>query len=524
MASRRLWAKADLELGRERLLAGDAADAGSAFASAGRWPGVRALARAGETMSAARAGRRVSETLAPETLAFVPGEPLLVSAIRAGQLEAAGALADVLRRSGDLLGGLYAAALAFEAGDESAARSAVAGSGVPFEARGLGVRLVRALQAREAGARTLLLDRRGELVAALPASDSARPDADAAPLVAGVLGRLGAVPEARALRLTIDLELSRAAQLAIGGRRGSIVLVEARSGSVLAAVSDARTAAIEPAAAFEERREPASIAKLLTAAAAYRSGLDADAAISHMTCTGVARYGGKLLWCAHPGGPLAGLDDALAQSCNIAFANLGVGLGAARLEDEYRRWGFDAGPGALLGAAGRVHTPPLTPRQLADLSIGLEHVDVTPLHATLLAAVVANDGRLPEPRLAAGACGPLGLSSERPPPPVEREVIDPRIARRLRQAMEAVARGGTGAGLAPTGYAVAMKTGTASEPGHGYHVNYIGFARLGETPVAFCVRVTHEPTSPAVTVSAHEVTRRLLQALADRSRGPRAGF
>ena len=105
-----------------------------------------------------------------------------------------------------------------------------------------------------------------------------------------------------------------------------------------------------------------------------------------------------------------------------------------------------------------------------------------------------------------------------------REVLEPRIARRLRQAMEAVARRGTGAGLSPSGYPVAMKTGTASEPGHGYHVNYVGFARLGETLVAFCVRITHEPTSPAVTVAAHEVTRRLLQALADRTQGRRAGF
>ena len=61
-----------------------------------------------------------------------------------------------------------------------------------------------------------------------------------------------------------------------------------------------------------------------------------------------------------------------------------------------------------------------------------------------------------------------------------------------------------------------MKTGTAAEWGRGYHVNYIGMGPLPDPAVAFCVRVTHERTSPAVTRAAREVTRRLLAALADR--------
>ena len=181
---------------------------------------------------------------------------------------------------------------------------------------------------------------------------------------------------------------------------------------MLAAVSDERTAAAERAAAFTQRREPASIAKLLTAAAAYRAGLDADAEIADMTCAGVERYGGQPFWCAFPAGPLEGLDHALALSCNTAFANLGTRLGAERMIQEYRRWGFDARQDELLGAAGRVHRAPHTPLEVADLSVGLELADVTPLHAALLAAVVANDGRLAEPRLVTGACGPLGLHDE----------------------------------------------------------------------------------------------------------------
>jgi peptidoglycan glycosyltransferase len=388
------------------------------------------------------------------------------------------------------------------------------------------------LAARAATAQPLVLDRSGEPVATRGQDGALQPLADAERLAGQVLARvraLGLRPAfGPALRLGVDLELSRIALEALGERQGSIVLVDPRSGEVRAAVTDALTARTEPAAAFEQRREPASIAKLMTTAAAYRAGHDADALIGRMPCAGVERYGGQPLWCPWPTGPLAGLDQALAVSCNLAFANLALRVGRERLLDEYRRWGFDAAPAELLGAAGRVETAPELPRQLADLAIGLEHSDVTPLHAALLAAVVANRGRLAQPRLASGACGALGLADAPDPLPPSREVIDPAVAARLEQAMRAVVRYGTAAGLEPRGLEVAMKTGTASTPRAGYHVNYVGYAPVVEPALAFCVRVTGRRSSHGVRADAREVTARLLAALADRlaasaRRAPRPG-
>jgi peptidoglycan glycosyltransferase len=508
-----LEASSDLARGRERLLAGDTTGARDACARAGRWPFTAAAARAGETVTAARRGDSVERALPLHVLDALAPEALLLSALQDGRLEAAAALVDLAGQAGHPLADLYAAALAFERGDEAGARARARTSRVSLDSRGLGSRLQRALAARDAGAVTLLLDRRGELAATVDRDGRLAGTPDTAPLLAGVLERLGAARDGPAARLTVDLALSRLARQALGAVRGSIVIVDPASGAVRAAVSDARTASTEGAAAFEQRREPASIAKVLTAAAAYRAGKDADAEIGRMTCTGVGRYGGKPLWCAWPAGPLQGLDHALAVSCNVAFANLGVPLGAERLVEEYRLWGFDAGVSRLLGAAGRVHTP-VTPRQTADLAIGLEQVDVTPLHAALLAAVVANGGRLPEPMLWLGRCGGLGLATGEVPASAGSAVLEPTVARRLRRAMQAAAESGTGAGLAPPGFPVAMKTGTAAQRGVGYHVNYIGFGPLPEPSVAFCVRVTHEPTSPAVTRAAREVTRRLLQLLA----------
>jgi peptidoglycan glycosyltransferase len=510
-----LRASADLALGRERLLAGDAAAAEAAFARSERWPGARAAARAGRLAAAARAGRAVGEAVSLADLEALAPEALLLSSLDEGRLDAAAAVADLARRAGHPVASLYAAALALERGDGDEARRLAGERPVPFASRGLGSRLERALAARRAGASTLLLDRQGELAATV-ARGIVSPAPEALPLLAGVVERLPTLPAGDAVRLSIDLSLSRAAREALGERRGSIVLLDPRTAAVLAAVSDERTAAAEGAAAFTQRREPASIAKLVTAAAAYRAGIDADAEIAKMTCTGVERYGGRPLWCAWPAGPLRGLDHALAVSCNVAFANLGVRVGEGRLVEEYRRWGFDGGPEALHGASGRVHTTPRTPRRLADLAVGLELADVTPLHAALLAAVVGNEGRLPEPALVTGSCGPLGLADAPSPVREGREVLEPALARRLGQAMEAAAIHGTAAGLAPLTFPVAAKTGTAAEQGRGYHVNYIGVGPWPDPVIAFCVRVTHERSSPAVNSAAREVTRRLLAALADR--------
>jgi peptidoglycan glycosyltransferase len=510
-----LRASADLAGGRERLLAGDVGSARRAFERASRWPPARAAAEAGLAVVEARDGQSVAEVVPPAFLAGLGAEALVTSAIEDGRLAAAAALADLADRSGFPAAALYAAALELDRGDAASARKAVARSRVPLASRGLGVRLARALAALDAGRTVLLLDRHGEMVATAARAGGVEVEQGLTPLLGGVVDRMPPLPAGKAVRLSVDLSLSRAALQALAGHRGSIVLVEPATGAVLAAVSDERTAAADAAAAFDQRLEPASIAKILTTAAAYRAGIDPDSLISRMTCTGVERYGRKPLWCAWPAGPLEGLDHALSVSCNVAFANLGVRVGADRLVEEYRRWGFDAGDEAFLGAAGRLDATPRTPLDVADLSVGLELPEVTPLHAALIAATVANGGRLEEPRLVTGGCGLLGLSDTPLARGPARAVLDPAVARRLLQAMRAVAERGTAAGLAPARFPVAMKTGTGADRGV-YHVNYIGAGPLPEPTVAFCVRVTNGSSSPAVSKAAREVTRRLLAGLAER--------
>jgi peptidoglycan glycosyltransferase len=514
---------AALAAGRERLLAGDAPAADAAFARARFWPPGRASARAGAALAGALRGRPGLEPAAGPVSDDLAAVAVLESALARGDGGAAAALAGVALAAGEPLGPLYAAAFALETGDAERARSLASRSRVPLEARAAGQRLQETLRLHDAGASAVVRDRNGRLVGSLDAGGAFRlapgVEADLVPVpTRDAVAALAPAPGLSGIRLDLDLGLSALARRALGGERGTIVLLEPRTGGVLAAVSDERTARSEGDAAFTQRREPASIAKILTTAAAYRAGIDADAAIRAMSCEGVALYGGEPLWCPTPVGPLRGLDQALAISCNIAFANLALEIGAHRLLEEFALWGFDSG--ALLGTAGHVRRQPGRPRELADLSVGLEVVDVTPLHAALLAATVAGDGRLPEPRLVASRCGPLGLSDGHAAVRSSRAVVDDATTlTALRRAMEAVALYGTGAALAPGGFPIAMKTGTAAEWRRGYHVNYVGYAPTRDPSVVFCVRVTQRPSSWSVNRAARDVTRRLLRGLADRRAG-----
>jgi hypothetical protein len=509
--------RAALDAGTERLHAGDVEAAVADFAAVRYSPFQRSRGAAGRALTNALQGRPVAA--APVDLSQMPLREVLDAALARADLERLTRVAELASAAGSPLGPLYQAAAAIESGDTGAASERLSSLDPTLRRDPLVERIAAAVRARNEGLATLVWDRSGEPVGALDDRGTLRPLAG---LEERLVPRAALEPLARArqaagVRLSIDLELSRLALGALGEYRGSIVLLDAWTGSVLAAVSDARTGRDHDTPALEQYREPASIAKLITTAAALRAGVDPEAEISRIACGGAVRYPTGILWCPWGGGTPQGLDEAMAVSCNTSFAELGARVGRAGLLAEFRRWGFDRGALDLPGS-GHVVQPEGDARQLGDLAIGLEATDITPLHAALMAAVFANGGSMPVPRFVAAVDGSLGRSPEPLPRPEARRVIPETWLPRLRQAMLAVAApGGTAAHLAPPGFPVAMKTGTAALPGAGYHVNYIGIGPMPDARLAFEVRITHQRNSRRVRRAAREVTRTLLEGLEGRA-------
>lgn len=107
----------------------------------------------------------------------------------------------------------------------------------------------------------------------------------------------------------------------------------------------------------------------------------------------------------------------------------------------------------------------------ANLSIGQGDVATTPLQMAVAYAAVANGGTVRTPRLATAFVTPDGSGTEAVPPgPSRASGLDPKVGTYLRDALEAVTRSGTGAGVftgLPSAWPVAGKTGTAEVFGHG---------------------------------------------------------
>jgi peptidoglycan glycosyltransferase len=504
---RRAREEAGLALAAERLAAGD--EAGAVHALGTHEDG---RARAGRALAAALSGEGPEgcDCSAGDLAIFHPSL-VVEEALRRGEREGALRAARLAAGAGDPRAGVTLAAALVEVGRDGEARAALASVPEADRLAGPGRETARVLDLRERGAACIVRDRGRRLAGVLDATGHFQAVPETSALVpAAAAPALAAAEKAPSLHLAIDLELSRLALAALGSYRGSVVLLDLASGGVLVAVSDPRTVAAGGTPAFEQRREPASIAKIVTTAAALRAGIDPDAEIARMTCEGFARYGNGTLWCASPGGKLRGLAHALAISCNVAFANVGLKVGQPALVQEFRRWGFDGGePGD-----GRIVQPPHGELPLAKMAVGLDATDITPLHAARLAAVTA-EGEMPQPRLVAATDGVLGLAPRVLPHAAGRRLLEAPAAEMLRHAMEAVTQpGGTAGGVAPAGFPVAMKTGTASAPGVGYHVNYVGVGPLPRPTVAFCVRVTGQPTSVHVSRAAREVLSSLLQSLA----------
>lgn len=340
------------------------------------------------------------------------------------------------------------------------------------------------------------------------------------------------LPEVGGARLSLDLSMSRALVSAIEGHtrrrvQGGVVVLDARDGSLLAAVTDTARSDALGHDYLASRREPASIAKLLTTTAVMRAGWNPDGEIRRRRCTGGISFPGAPLYCSSVDGRLRGLDHAMATSCNVAFAALGDRLGPLRLIDEYRRFGFLEAGEPTEPLYGQLLADRPSPRDVGELAIGLNQVEVTPLHAAVMARTMI-DGVLKVPNQMVQRDGLLGLSPSFGSDATRRTPLahaglaalgDEQILREewlptLHRAMVAVADpGGTAYGIEPGGFDVAMKTGTASDPATGYHINYIGFAPAHDPQFAFAIRLTHGRTSKRVRTQAKAVSRAVFRVL-----------
>ncbi len=335
------------------------------------------------------------------------------------------------------------------------------------------------------------------------------------------------------IELTLDAELQDVAASALeravaltDAKGGALVALDPATGQILAMAScPSFDPGMRVGVTAEQMRnrvivdpiEPGSTFKLVAATAALSDGLLDPSSPIHCE-NGRHDFGPFTVTDHHAYGTLT-FRECFAYSSNIAFAKVGQ-LCNTRLYDVARDFGFGRSTGLSLSgeSGGRLYPPERWSGQSsATLAYGYE-VMVTPLQMASAFAAVANDGVLMEPQIIKRILGPDGEPVYTAVPHAVRKVMEPSVARTLRDFMRLVVEEGTGKEAAVDWVQVGGKTGTAEKLFNGRYSrtkHYASFAGMApvDTPRIVCYVMLDEPEGSVYGGSAAApVFREMLEA------------
>ncbi|MGH7505264.1 MAG: penicillin-binding transpeptidase domain-containing protein [Longimicrobiales bacterium] len=331
--------------------------------------------------------------------------------------------------------------------------------------------------------------------------------------------------------LTIDVELQEIADDALRqalenteAASGDLVLVDPRTGEVLAAVSRRRGRPSRNWGGVTVPYEPGSTLKPFTVAMLLAEGR-AELSDSLFGENGSYTIHGRTITDVHAFGWIT-LEDALRESSNVGIAKAAAVLEADVRYDYLRRFGFGSPTGVKYPSesGGRLRRPAQWSKQsAASLSIGYE-ISVTPLQMAMAYAALANGGLLLEPRLVRAVRTRDGRVERTFEPRVVRRVVPERVTDQLRDVLADVVEEGTGQRASMGAFRVAGKTGTARiavggryVPG-AYTATFAGFFPADEPQLVFVVKLDRPRGAYYGGLTAAPVTRATLEAaLAARS-------
>ena len=248
-----------------------------------------------------------------------------------------------------------------------------------------------------------------------------------------------------------------------------------------------------------ETYEPGSTFKVITSAVALEENITSTDVAGDFYCKGYEEFedvNGSTIrikcWRANPHGSQT-LRQALMNSCNPAFMQLGSRIGASTLYKYYEAFGlFDSTNSGLYGEQSSIFQKleNVGPVELATMSFG-QRLNITPLQMITAISCVANDGILMQPRIVKSVTNTdTGAVTEIPVTQV-RQVISSQTAAKVKSMMESVVTEGTGRHAAVNGYSIGGKTGT-SEPteanaDEGYVASYVAISPVEDTKIVLLV-------------------------------------
>jgi penicillin-binding protein 2 len=299
--------------------------------------------------------------------------------------------------------------------------------------------------------------------------------------------------------VTLDLDLQKAAEAALGDREGAIVALDPHTGAILTMVSrpgfdpNLFTTRMSDETWKQLQSQdhpflnralqsypPASTFKIVTTTAALESGKFSPDTVLN-TYPSLKVGGIDFGEWNHAGFGPQGFVGALTWSSDTFFYQIGMGMGEKPLIEWTHRYGFGQKTGVELAAE---ESPGLVPDaawkqkevkqewfvgDTVNMTIGQGYVEASPLQVAAMFAIAANGGYRVKPHLLKD-----NESAQNWREPLN---LNPDTIRILREGLRGVISTGTGQALNVSSLPpVAGKSGTAEDLGQGSHTWFGAFA------------------------------------------------
>ncbi len=246
--------------------------------------------------------------------------------------------------------------------------------------------------------------------------------------------------------------------------------------------------------AVTDTYEPGSTFKLITASVGLEEGFVQTDTPGDFLCTGSYVVADQPIscWRKEPHGSQS-LRQALCNSCNPAFMQLGQRIGAKMLYKYFQAFGLFEACGNNIAKAypGGFHElNKMAAVELATTSFG-QRFTISPLQLITAVSAICNDGILVEPKIVKQIENTDTKSIEVLETNEIRQVISKNTADKIKNMMQSVVVEGTGKHAAVEGYSIGGKSGT-SEPRigkeeEGYTASFIAISPIENTQVVVLV-------------------------------------
>ena len=243
-----------------------------------------------------------------------------------------------------------------------------------------------------------------------------------------------------------------------------------------------------------ETYEPGSVFKLITASVALEENITGTDVANDFYCSGSEHVVDRNMKCWRSYNPHESetLREALMDSCNPSFIQLGRRIGSPTLYKYYDAFGFfDKTNVGLSGeASGIFHKlDDVSVVDLATMSFG-QRFTITPLQMCSAVCAIVNDGYLMQPQIINSITTSSSETTYIQSKTI-RQVISKDTSDKMKSMMQSVVTNGTGKTARVNGYSVGGKSGTSepseSNPDSGYVASFVGISPVENTDVVVLV-------------------------------------